>query len=407
MLLSAAAAVALSISSFAASPTDGVSVSVVVDRDSGITPSGHFAGINGLDNKTYPITASEKGWFTDWQYRWAGWSSSASLFGFKSFSGYIEIPVNLSVPKSSTTTFYVPDFYFVAGFSLNSTSFDYADLYFRDPSNEIIKVVPVKCTIDNNIVGFDQTSFELGEGSWIVDKIVVSFVIDTIVLTGMSQYFGISGFEFSMTTSLSVSEFISQQTQDIIKNDVLPAVNNMNQSINDVNSSVEDVNQSVQAVGEAVKQGNQKLTELNNAVNDLPDDIVSALDKKAAQEVDDLTNAADEALDELKNLIFGDGGFKFDTFTAALDSLKSSFTSSARADSITFPAGRMPNFNGGTYTLWEEQEVDIKGMINNFPTVFVTIFRSIFSIIIIVAIIRSLMHFLDSLINADSEESEE
>lgn len=407
MLLSAAAAVALSISSFAASPTDGVSVSVVVDRDSGIIPQGSFSGINGMDNKSYSITALEKGWFTDWQYRWSHWSSSASIFGFKSFTGIVTIPVNSSVPKSSKTTLFVPYFYLVTGFNVTESNVSSARIRFLNNDNNYIKLIDLTYTVSNNIIGFDDTSVELGEGSWSVKDIEVTFSFDSVVVTGSTQYFGISGFEFSMTTSLSVAEFISQQTQDIIKNDVLPAVNNMNQSINDVNSSVEDVNQSVQAVGEAVKQGNQKLTELNNAVNDLPDDVVAALDKKAEQEVEDLTNAADEALDQLNNLIFGDGGFKFDTFTSALDSLKASFTSSALADSITFPAGRMPNFNGGTYTLWEEQQIDIKGMLDKIPSTFLVVVRSFFSITIIVAVILSLMKFLDSLINSNSDDSEE
>lgn len=414
MLLSAAASFALSISSFAASdtPSDGVVVSVIVDRDSGITPVGVFSGVNGMDNQSYSITPLYKDWSEAWQYRWSHWTTSSSLFGFKSFSAYITIPVNLSVPRSSKTTLFIPSFYIVANGILSSSSdVPFSNVTFQNEKGDIqtVNLTP-SITDTNSIIAFDDTSVELGDGSWTVTNIILRCQISPTIFTSVNGYFGLSGFEFSMTTSLSVSDFISQQTQDIIKNDVLPAVENMNQSINDVNSSVEDVNQSVQAVNESVKQGNQKLTQLNNAVNNLPSDVVSALDQKAEQEVDDLTNAADEALDDINNLIFGDDGFKFDTFTSALDSLKASFTSTVRADSITFPAGKLPNFpflSGSNTTLWEEQTIDIKGMLDKLPPVFLVVVRSFFSITIIVAVIVSLCKFLNSLINSDSDESEE
>lgn len=415
MLLSAAAAFALSISSFAASdtPSDGVVVSVVVDRDSGITPVGEFNGIHGIDNQSYILVPQSKQWVSDWQYRWSNWTTGASYgFGFRNFTSIITIPVNASVPRSSKTTLYVPFFYILPGFTVKQSNISRARITFFNKDNNVIKLLDLNATVDaSNIILIDDTSVELGEGSWIVKDIELRFSFDNVVLVNSStDYFALSGFEFSMTTSLSVSDFISQQTQDIIKNDVLPAVENMNQSINDVNSSVEEVNQSVQAVEQAVQQGNQKLTELNNAVNNLPSDVVSALDQKAEQEVDDLTNAADEALDDINNLIFGDDGFKFDTFTSALDSLKASFTSTDLAESITFPAGKLPDFPflaGVNNTLWEEQTIDIKGMLDKLPPVFLVVVRSFFSITIIVAVIVSLCKFLNSLINSDSDESEE
>lgn len=414
MLLSAAAAFALSISSFAASdtPSDGVVVSVTVDRDSGIIPYGYFSGVNGMDNQSYSISPLYKDWSEAWQYRWSQWTTSASLFGFKSFSASIIIPVNLSVPRSSKTTLFIPSFYIVANGILNSSSdVPFSTVTFQNEKGVIQTVNLTPSTTDtNSIISFDDISVELGDGSWFVKDIVLRVQISPTVFTSVNGYFGLSGFEFSMTTSLSVSDFISQQTQDIIKNDVLPAVNNMNQSINDVNSSVEDVNQSVQAVNESVKQGNQKLTELNNAVNNLPSDVVSALDQKAEQEVDDLTNAADEALSDLNDLIFGDSGFRFDTFSDALNSLKASFTSTDLAESITFPAGKLPDFpflSGVNKNLWEEQTVDIKGMLDKIPYPFLIIARSVFSISIIVAVFFSLCRFLDSLINSNSDESEE
>lgn len=414
MLLLAAAAFALSISSFAASdtPSDGVVVSVTVDRDSGITPYGYFSGVNGMDSQSYSITPLYKDWSEAWQYRWSQWTTSASLFGFKSFSASIIIPVNLSVPRSSKTTLFIPGFYIVAnGILSSSADVPFSNVTFQNEKGVIqtVNLTP-SITDTNSIISFDDTSVELGEGSWVVKDIILRCQISPTVFTSSSGYFGLAGFEFSMTTSLSVSDFISQQTQDIIKNDVLPAVNNMNQSINDVNSSVEDVNQSVQAVNESVKQGNQKLTQLNNAVNNLPSDVVSALDQKAEQEVDDLNNAADEALSDLNDLIFGDSGFRFDTFSDALNSLKASFTSTNLAESITFPAGKLPDFpflSGLNKNLWEEQTVDIKGMLDKIPYPFLIIARSVFSISIIVAVFLSLCRFLDSLINSDSDESEE
>ena len=414
VLLSAAAAFALSISSFAASdtPSDGVVVSVTVDRDSGITPVGVFSGVNGMDSQSYSITPLYKDWSEAWQYRWSQWTTSASLFGFKSFSAYITIPVNLSVPRSSKTTLFIPGFYIVANGILSSSSdVPFSNVTFQNEKGDIqtVNLTP-SITDTNSIIAFDDTSVYLGDGSWTVTNIILRCQISPTVFVSANGYLGLSGFEFSMTTSLSVSDFISQQTQDIIKNDVLPAVNNMNQSINDVNSSVEDVNQSVQAVNESVKQGNQKLTQLNNAVNNLPSDVVSALDQKAEQEVDDLNNAADEALSDLNDLIFGDSGFRFDTFSDALNSLKASFTSTNLAESITFPAGKLPDFpflSGVNKNLWEEQTVDIKGMLDKIPYPFLIIARSVFSISIIVAVFLSLCRFLDSLINSDSDESEE
>lgn len=408
LLLSAAAAFALSISSFAASDADGVSVSVVVDRDSGITPTLGLTGQNGLDNKFYTISSRTSKWITDWQYQWTDFYSSSSFFGFKSVNGSIHIPLkDFSVPSSMSTVLYIPDFYLVFGFDVTFVTSCSIDFYDGASKTVTVNLTP---TLSNRIVGFDEVSVNLGSGAWRISQIYIKFVAPNTVLTSSSSTLAISGFELFLTSSLSVSDFISQQTQDIIKNDVVPALDNMNQTMNDVNSSVEDVNQSVQAVEQAVQQGNQKLTELNNAVNNLPADVVSALDQKAEQEVDDLNNAADEALDDINNLIFGDGGFKFDTFTSALDSLKASFTSTVRADSITFPAGKLPNFpflSGSNTTLWEEQTIDIKGMLDKLPPVFLVIVRSFFSISIIVAVIFSLCKFLSSLINSNVDDSEE
>lgn len=407
MLLLAAAAIVLSISSFAASSVDGVVVSVVVDRNSGITPQGSFSAVNGIDNKSYYIYARTQSWFEEWQYRWSDWNTASPNFGFKSFDATIIIPAKASVPTSSNTTLYIPDFYMVFGFTVSSVSDCYIN--FSNSSGQL-KKVPLKASINNNIVSFDEASVELGSGSWSVSEVVISASFPSTVLISTTSYFALSGFEFSMTTSLSASDFISQQTQDIIKNDVVPAVDNLNNTMNNVNSSVEDVNKAVAAVGQAVQQGNNKLTELNNAVNELPNDVVAALDQKAEQEVNDLTNAADEALDDINNLIFGEDGFKFDTFTAALDSLKSSFTSTVRAESITFPAGKLPNFSflpGSNTTLWEEQTIDIKGMLDKIPPVFLVVVRSFFSVSIIVAVILSLCKFLSSLINSNVDDSEE
>ena len=409
LLLAAASACALSVVSFAASdtPSDGVVVSVTVDRDSGITPFGVFSGVNGMDNQSYSITPLYKDWSEAWQYRWSQWTTSASLFGFKSFSAYITIPVNISVPRSSKTTLFIPGFYIVAnGILSSSADVPFSNVTFQNDKGDIqtVNLIP-SITDTNSIIAFDDTSVELGEGSWTVTNIILRCRISPTVFTSANGYFGLSGFEFSMTTSLSVSDFISQQTQDIIKNDVLPAVNNMNQSINDVNSSVEDVNQSVQAVEQAVKQGNQNIKDLTKSVNDSFSQTNEKLDNlpnKIGDEFDvSLESAADKEKEEAEstgnkyvNDLLDSVDIDSASWLTAFTSLTNVLTSTSTDCTITFPALSLPSLSlsgesfGGS-SLSEEKEIDLTSAYNEYIP---SLIRNILSFFMTAAIALFLFH---------------
>ena len=405
LLLAAASACALSVVSFAASdtPSDGVAVSVTVDSDSGITPVGEFTGIHGIDNKSYILSPQSKQWVSDWQYRWSNWTSGASGYGFKNFTSIITIPVNASVPRSSNTTLFVPFFYILPGFTVKQSNISRARITFFNKDNNVIKLLDLNATVDaSNIILIDDTSVELGEGSWIVKDIELRFSFDNVVLINSStDYFALSGFQFSMTTSLSVSEFISQQTQDIIKNDVLPAVENMNQSINDVNSSVEEVNQSVQAVEQAVKQGNKEIQDFTNAFNEsqnvthgkldsldtkleeLPnkigDEFDASLESAADKEKEEATSTGNKYINDLLESVDIDSASWLTAFNRLTDVL----TSTSTECTITFPALSLPaltlsgeSFSGSSLT--EEQEVDLTYYFNKYiPPIIFGIIRSL------------------------------
>lgn len=400
LLLAAASACALSVVSFAASDTSsgGVAVSVVVDRYSGIIPVGEFNGIHGFDNKSYILVPQSKQWVSDWQYRWTDWTSGASSgFGFKNFTSTITIPVNVSVPRSSNTTLFVPFFYILPGFTVKQSNISSSRITFFNKDNNVIKLLDLNATVDDsNIILIDDSSVELGDGSWIVKDIELRFSFDNVVLINSStDYFSLSGFQFSMTTSLSVSEFISQQTQDIIKNDVLPAVENMNQSINDVNLSVEEVNQSVQAVEQAVKQGNKDIQDFTNAFNEsqnvthgkldsldtkleeLPnkigDEFDASLESAADKEKEEATSTGNKYINDLLESVDIDSASWLTAFNRLTDVL----TSTSTECTITFPALSLPaltlsgeSFSGVSLT--EEQEVDLTYYFNNYipPTIF-------------------------------------
>lgn len=395
----------MSFCSFASSdtPSDGVVVSVVVDRDSGITPVGEFTGIHGIDNESYILSPQSKQWVSDWQYRWSNWTSGASGYGFKNFTSIITIPVNASVPRSSKTTLYVPFFYILPGFTVKQSNISRARITFFNKDNNFIKLLDLNATVDSsNIISIDDSSVELGEGSWIVKDIELRFSFDNVVLINSStDYFALSGFEFSMTTSLSVSDFISQQTQEIIKNDVLPAVENMNQSINDVNSSVEDVNQSVQAVEQAVQQGNQKLTQLNNAVNNLPANVVSALDEKAQQEkndfVDSVNENSDAVMQEIEKIL------PLTSFRQSLSTLATSFANESRTNTLKLPQGKLPESLGGV-VLWEEQEVPISTVFNKIPVALVYVCQGVFTAALMWGALMYLYRLITSYIGGGSNE---
>lgn len=405
MLISICLSILFPFCAFAASdtPSDGVVVSVTVDRDSGITPVGVFSGVNGMDNQSYSITPLYKDWSEAWQYRWSEWTTSASLFGFKSFSAYITIPVNISVPRSSKTTLFIPGFYIVVNGIINSSSdVPFSNVTFQNDKGDIqtVNLIP-SITDTNSIIAFDDTSVELGEGSWTVTNIILRCQISPTVFTSANGYLGLSGFEFSMTTSLSVSDFISQQTQDIIKNDVLPAVENMNQSLNDVNSSVEDVNQSLQAVNESVKQGNQKLTQLNNAVNNLPSNVVSALDQKAKQETDEYVDKVNENSDAVMQEI--EKILPLTSFRQSLNTLAMAFSNESRTNTLKLPQAKLPESLGGA-VLWEEQDFPIATVFDKIPVVLVYISQGVFTAALMWGALMYLYRLITSYIGGGSDE---
>lgn len=423
LLLAAASACALSVVSFAASdtPSDGVAVSVVVDRDSGITPVGEFNGIHGIDNQSYILIPQSKQWVSDWQYRWTDWTSGASSgFGFKNFTSTITIPVNASVPRSSNTTLFVPFFYILPGFTVKQSNISRARITFFNKDNNVIKLLDLNATVDSsNIILIDDTSIELGEGSWIVKDIELRFSFDNVVLiNSSSDYFALSGFQFSMTTSLSVSEFISQQTQDIIKNDVLPAVENMNQTINNVNSSVQDVQQSVDAVGEAVKQCNKeiadfsesfnqsqdithgKLDSLDTKLEELPnkigDEFDASLESAADKEKEEATSTGNKYINDLLDSVDIDSS----SWLTAFDRLINVLTSTDTKCEITFPALSLPALelsgeSSKEIPLSREKKIDLTGAyIEYVPPVIRNLLKVTFTVAICIYLFREVSEFV-------------
>lgn len=379
----------------------------VLNRDSGVVPSGFFKGLSGMDGNYYTLTPGSYGWESDFLYQWSDFSSPSSYFAFQSFNSSIVIPVNIPVPLAESNLVFFPDFYFVytgLGDNISLSSFD---LKFYDSSGDIYKTVSLlpKSSVnsDSRIISFDGESVDLGVGNWVLRSFDIRLYIGNSVLVSSSAFtFGISGFSFTLTSSISFSDYLTKQTQDILTNEVVPAVETLNNTMNNVNSSVQDVNTAVQAVDEAVSQGNQTLTEISQTLEDMPQSVVDALDSKANEEAEEFSIEVDEksqeALEEIEKVM------ALTDFQTSLTALATSFGNESRLDTLTFPAGKLPDSIGGGVVLWEEQEIPISSTINKFPTVFVTIVRAFLEIVLMWSALYYLYRLISSCFGKGSED---
>ncbi len=379
----------------------------VLDRDSGIVPSASFYGVSGMDNIHYVLTPISKGWQSDSLYQWSNFSSPSPYFAFKTFYFTISIPVNISVPLSESNVVYIPDFYFVYTGIGDNPSVSYIQLYFVDSSSSNHKLISLKSVTsldsNNRIISCDGTSVDLGTGNWFLKSIKIDCsLVNTVAVSSSDLSFGFSGFSFTLTSSITFSDYLTKQTQDILTNDVVPAVETLNNTMNNVNSSVQDVNDSVQSVGEAVSQGNQKLTEISETLDNMPQSVVDALESKSEEEVKEFESSFDEnsaaALDEIEKVM------PLMSFQESLTTLATSFGNESRLDTLTFPAGKLPDSIGGGVVLWEEQEIPISSTINKFPTVFVTIVRAFLEIVLMWSALYYLYRLISSCFGKGSED---
>lgn len=379
----------------------------VLNRDSGIVPVASFSGVSGMDNNTYGLTANTKGWQSDSLYQWSNFSSPSSYFAFKTFNSSIYIPVNIPVPLSESNVVYIPDFYFVYTGMGDNPVLSAFQLNFVDSSNSYQESINLKSvtSIDSNnrIITCEGSSVELGTGNWVLQSIRFGISIGSTVIVSNSDFsFGLSGFSFTLTSSITFSDYLTKQTQDILTNEVVPAVETLNNTMNNVNSSVQDVNTAVQAVDEAVSQGNQTLTEISQTLEDMPQSVVDALDSKANEEAEEFSIEVDEksqeALEEIEKVM------PLTDFQTSLTALATSFGNESRLDTLTFPAGKLPDSIGGGVVLWEEQEIPISSTINKFPTVFVTIVRAFLEIVLMWSALYYLYRLISSCFGKGSED---
>lgn len=371
----------LAVPCFAAEDSLSTVQNFVFNRDSGIEPTASFSGVSGMDDKTYGLTAMTKGWQSVFLYQWSNFSSASSYFAFKTFNSSIYIPVNIPVPLSESNVVYIPDFYFVYTGMGDNPVLSTFQLNFVDSSNSYQESINLKSvtSIDSNnrIITCEGTSVELGTGNWVLKSIRFGFSIgNTVVVSSPDFSFGLSGFSFTLTSSITFSDYLTKQTQDILTNKVVPAVETLNNTMNNVNSSVQDVNDSVQSVEEAVSQGNQKLTEISETLDNMPQSVVNALESKSEEEVKEFESSVDEnseaALDEIEKVM------PLMSFQESLTTLALAFNNETRLDTLILPRAKLPDNIGGGKVLWEEQVVPITDTINKFPTVFVTLSRAVF-----------------------------
>lgn len=397
----------LSVPCFASGDSLSTVQNFVFNRDSGIVPVASFSGVSGMDNNTYGLTANTKGWQSDFLYQWSNFSSSSSYFAFKTFNSSIYIPVNIPVPLSESNVVYIPDFYFVYTGMGDNPVLSAFQLNFVDSSNSYQESINLKSvtSIDynNRIITCEGSSVELGTGNWVLQSIRFGISIGSTVIVSNSDFsFGLSGFSFTLTSSITFSDYLTKQTQDILTNEVVPAVETLNNTMNNVNSSVQDVNDSVQSVEEAVSQGNQKLTEISETLDNMPQSVVDALEFKSEEEVKEFESAVDEnsaaALDEIEKVM------PLTDFQTSLTALATSFGNESRLDTLTFPAGKLPDSIGGGVVLWEEQEIPISSTINMFPTVFVTIVRAFLEIVLMWSALYYLYRLISSCFGKGSED---
>lgn len=220
---------------------------------------------------------------------------------------------------------------------------------------------------------------------------------NTVVVSSPDFSFGLSGFSFTLTSSITFSDYLTKQTQDILTNEVVPAVETLNNTMNNVNSSVQDVNDSVQSVEEAVSQGNQKLTEISETLDNMPESVLNALESQASEEVEQskfCRRWKQEILDVL------DGTFELSSISDNFKKLFAAFAYDGYTTSLTFPGASLPVQFGG-HILWEEQQIDFDSFFSRFPSVFLILVRSVFTLSILFGCLKYVIGIVHKAMNAN------
>ena len=393
----------LSVPCFAAEDSLSTVQNFVFNRDSGIVPTASFSGVSGMDDRTYGLTANIKGWQSDSLYQWSNFSSSSSYFAFKTFNSSIYIPVNIPVPLSESNVVYIPDFYFVYTGMGDNPVLSSFQLNFVDSSNSYQESINLKSvtSIDSNnrIITCEGTSVELGTGNWVLKSIRFGLSIgNTVVVSSPSFSFGLSGFSFTLTSSITFSDYLTKQTQDILTNEVVPAVETLNNTMNNVNSSVQDVNTSVQAVEDAVSQGNQTLTEISETLDKMPESVLNALESQAVEEVEQFESSVEDGKQEILDVL--DGTFQLSSISDNFKKLFTAFAYDGYTTSLTFPGASLPAQFGGQ-TLWEEQQIEFDSFFSQFPSVFLILVRSVFTLSILFGCLKYVIGIVHKAMNAN------
>lgn len=393
----------LAVPCFAAEDSLSTVQNFVLNRDSGIVPILSLTGVSGMDDKTYTLTPFSKGWDSEWLYKWSNFTSPSDYFAFKTLISYVTIPVNMAVPLSETNTFYIPDFYFIlsgAGSSFVLSSFNIFLTNSQTGSNEIIRLIDyVSYDTTSGIITVSDSSHDLGTGNWVLSKIVLNFAVGSAAVVSVSDFsVSLSGFSFTLTSSITFSDYLTKQTQDILTNEVVPAVDTLNNTMNNVNSSVQDVNDSVQAVEEAVSQGNQKLTEISETLDNMPESVLNALESQAVEEVEQFESSVEDGKQEILDVL--DGTFQLSSISDNFKKLFAAFAYDGYTTSLTFPGASLPAQFGGQ-TLWEEQQIEFDSFFSQFPSVFLILVRSVFTLSILFGCLKYVIGIVHKAMNAN------
>lgn len=393
----------LAVPCFAAEDSLSTVQNFVFNRDSGIVPILSLTGVSGMDDKTYTLIPLSKGWESEWLYKWSNFTSPSDYFAFKTLISYVTIPVNMAVPLSETNTFYIPDFYFIlsgVGSSFVLSGFNIFLTNSQTGENEIISLKDyVSYDTTSGIITVSDSSHELGTGNWVLSKVVLNFAVGSAAVVSVSDFsVSLSGFSFTLTSSITFSDYLTKQTQDILTNEVVPAVETLNNTMNNVNSSVQDVNDSVQSVEEAVSQGNQKLTEISETLDNMPESVLNALESQASEEVEQFESSVEDGKQEILDVL--DGTFELSSISDNFKKLFAAFAYDGYTTSLTFPGASLPVQFGG-HILWEEQQIDFDSFFSRFPSVFLILVRSVFTLSILFGCLKYVIGIVHKAMNAN------
>lgn len=187
----------------------------------------------------------------------------------------------------------------------------------------------------------------------------------------------------TVTYDRTIAEAYSQATYTIIEQDLIPTVENIEQSAQTIIKGQQSIQENISSVESSMNEGfsnlessvNNGFSNIESSIDELPDNIVGALESQAEKDADNFESAADEnsskALEEIEKVL------PLKSFSDSLKLLANSFNYEGRTDILVLPGASLPSFAGGT-VLWEEQTIPISESINKFPTVFIIIVRAVF-----------------------------